>query len=188
MDSKRIGDSRIHPIAEQIEKRCPSRTVCIGPKKYNQLYSRFRNLNTLLAWAHCACIRGLSETCSAKRVLVDRFATTGQLERFVAKECPGIRLEQKVRGEADPAVAAASILARSVFLRELKRLSRSCGQDLPKGAGNPVLESAVQFAGAFGIDGLGNVAKMHFKTAEVVKDRFEKGKNGFSERGEANGR
>ena len=61
-DSKRIGsDARIRALAESIRKTTGGLidTVLIGPEKYNELYEKFGNLNTLLAWGHARVIENL---------------------------------------------------------------------------------------------------------------------------------
>src|SRR4051812_18032049 len=54
-DSKRIGsDARIRTLAESIRKESLGLVdmVLIGPAKYNELYQKFGNLNSLLGWGH----------------------------------------------------------------------------------------------------------------------------------------
>src|SRR3954464_13466155 len=54
-DSKRIGsDARIRALADVIRKTQGALTevIVIGPEKYNVLYEKFGNLNSLLGWGH----------------------------------------------------------------------------------------------------------------------------------------
>jgi ribonuclease HIII len=76
-------------------------------------------------------------------------------------------LESRVRGEADIAVAAASVLARAEFLWRLKKLGEEFGIELPKGA-TTVIETGKRFVAKYGVDSLGAVAKLHFRTTEQV--------------------
>ena len=62
-------------------------------------------------------------------------------------------------------MAAASIIARAVYVREMKRLSDEFGETLAKGASGQVLAQAKKIFGEKGVDGLKGFAKMHFKTA-----------------------
>ena len=71
-------------------------------------------------------------------------------------------------GEADLAVAAASILARAEFIRSLKELEHEFGQAFPPGAGTPVLKAGRDFVKSFGRDQLASVAKLHFKTIDSL--------------------
>jgi ribonuclease HIII len=81
-----------------------------------------------------------------------------------------IELEQRPRAEADPAVAAASIIARAEFVRRLEMLSEEAGEKLPKGAGSVVDQVARRIYQQKGIDGLTKIAKTHFATtAKIMK-------------------
>ena len=69
------------------------------------------------------------------------------------------------------AVAAASLVARKVFLEGLVRLSDEAGLDLPKGAGTPALDAARELQRTWGdraLERFEAVAKVHFRTT----DRF----------------
>jgi ribonuclease HIII len=72
------------------------------------------------------------------------------------------------RAEEDPAVAAASILARAEFLTRLHFLSKDVGAELPKGASSLVEAAAVKLVRAKGPGILEKVAKTHFKTTSRV--------------------
>jgi len=79
-----------------------------------------------------------------------------------------LQLVQMHRAERDPAVAAASILARAEFLRRLDALSRDAGVKLPKGASPAVEATARALVASRGRDVLRDVAKVHFKTTQRV--------------------
>ena len=75
------------------------------------------------------------------------------------------------RAERDPAVAAASILARAEFLRRLDQLGREAGVRLPKGASSQVEAVARALVQQRGADVLKAVAKTHFKTTRSERCR-----------------
>jgi ribonuclease HIII len=79
-----------------------------------------------------------------------------------------IKLIQKPRAEEEIAVAAASIIARSEFLRRLHDLGTKYGVTLPKGASAAVIAAGKAFVQRHGADTLGHVAKLHFRTTESV--------------------
>ncbi len=171
-DSKETGDREAMTIADQIEKAWPGRSevVSIGPEKYNELHTQFGgNLNRLLAWAHATAIAAVVSRTPCRRAVVDKFADDSLVRSAVAKKGLEIVLEQRPRAESHPAVAAASILARARFLRDLKRLGETFGTPLHKGAGSPVDAIARQIYRQHGLAGLAKVAKMHFKTTEKAK-------------------
>ena len=48
--------------------------VSIGPKKYNELYAKVKNVNRLLAWAHARCIENLlAKVPDCPRAVADQF-------------------------------------------------------------------------------------------------------------------
>src|SRR5580765_7734290 len=62
VDSKRIGsDARIHALAKEVRRIAREGTdvVAIGPARYNELYKKFGNLNSLLGWGHARVIENL---------------------------------------------------------------------------------------------------------------------------------
>ena len=162
-DSKQIADGRILELAEWIKGEFPHAVVTIGPEKYNELYQKIRNLNRLLAWGHCRVIENLAESQEIALVVSDKFGKTDYIEKALMEKGKSIPLQQQVRAEAIPQVAAASILARAQFVRYMQRLSSEYKMTLPKGAGAPVDDAAREFAKKFGKEGLQKVAKVHFR-------------------------
>jgi ribonuclease HIII len=79
-----------------------------------------------------------------------------------------IRLVQRTKAEVDLAVAAASVLARAEFLQRLQRLSDETRTTLPKGASPAVEIAAKMLVKKYGVERLGTVAKLHFKTTKQV--------------------
>lgn len=167
-DSKRLTDKQSLALSAAIRRSCPHAVVAIGPAKYNELYTKFANLNRLLAWGHARAIENVLEQQPANLVISDQFADPAGLRRQLFERGRSIQLESRVRAEADVAVAAASILARAEFLRRLERLGAEYGITLPKGASPQVVVAARRFVERHGRQELGNVAKLHFKTTQAV--------------------
>jgi ribonuclease HIII len=167
-DSKKISDGRILEMAPDIKMICPHSIVAIGPKKYNELYAKIRNLNRLLAWGHARALENLLETVSCERAIADQFGDERFIQQALQEKGRKIVLEQRTRAESDLAVAAASILARAEFLIRLKRLSDEVGMTLPKGASPAVELAARMVIKKHGRERLDSVAKLHFKTTQAV--------------------
>ncbi|QJE96771.1 ribonuclease HIII [Luteolibacter luteus] len=172
MDSKRIASSkRIRDLAAKI-REVPGiaiSVVAIGPERYNEMFSSFGNLNRLLAWGHARVIANLAEQRpSCPRALSDQFARPDVLARALKAQKVEIQLDQRTKGESDIAVAAASILARERFVDWMDKTSTAGGIILPLGASAAVIDAARQFTAKHGIDALGKVAKLHFKTTTAV--------------------
>lgn len=171
-DSKLVSTSaRIRSLADGIRKAPGIRfhLVSIGPERYNQLYSEFKNLNRFLAWGHATVIEGLAaKVPDCPMALSDQFANPFVLRRALAAKKLSIRLEQRVRAESDVAVAAASILARERFVNWMDAAGDAAGMKLPLGASVQVVTAARQLVALHGEEMLAKVAKMHFKTTQNV--------------------
>lgn len=172
MDSKRVSSrDRIVNLSGIIRRTQGVKVsvILVGPKRYNELYERFANLNELLAWGHAKVIKELSELVpGCPRALSDQFANPRVLERALARQEVNVKLEQRTKGESDVAVAAASILAREAFVRWIENASETWGLALPLGAGAPVLASGREFIALHGRERLAEIAKFHFKTTNQL--------------------
>ena len=168
-DSKTLTDTRIKKLKPLITSLCTYEVVIISPIKYNALYEKFQNLNTLLAWGHATAIEAVIQKTGNYPVLVDKFASESVLESAVRKKGLGIELTQKTKAESDIAVASASILARAAFVESLEQLGKEMGITLPKGASKAVDEAARKIAHTQGKEALIKCAKMHFKTADPFR-------------------
>ncbi len=176
-DSKRISsDARIHALAESIRKIAGGlyEVVLIGPEKYNELYVKFKNLNALLGWGHARVIENLlAKKPDCPRALSDKFADARVIEKALLQHGQSIKMEQRTKAESDPAVAAASILAREGFVNWLEKRGRSLGFRLGRGVSATVKKTAAEIVAANGAAALRQIAKVHFRTAhEVAPDQF----------------
>jgi ribonuclease HIII len=176
-DSKRIGsDARIHALADTIRttQGAVHDVIVIGPERYNDLYQKFGNLNSLLGWGHARVIENLlGKRSDCPRALSDKFADARVIERSLLKLGRGIKLEQRTKAESDLAVAAASILARESFIDWLDKRGKALGVKLGRGVSASIKEVARQLVAQHGPEALRQVAKIHFRTAhEVAPEHF----------------
>jgi ribonuclease HIII len=176
-DSKRIGsDARIRSLADSIRKDSVGLfdLVLIGPAKYNELYKKFGNLNSLLGWGHARVIENLlAKKPECPRALSDQFADARVIEQSLLRHGRKIDIQQRTKAESDVAVAAASILAREAFIGWLERRGKELGKRLKRGVSEDVKETARELVKTKGAEILPEVAKVHFRTAhEVAPDAF----------------
>ena len=148
--------------------------VSIGPERYNQLYAKFGNLNSLLGWGHARVIENLlAKKPNCPRALSDKFADVRVIENALLAKGRAIKLDQKTRAESDVAVAAASILAREAFIDWLDKRGRAMGVKLGRGVSDSVKSVARQLVEKNGAEILAGVAKTHFRTAhEIAPEDF----------------
>lgn len=174
-DSKAVGSDAAILALEKKIRGTPGvviKTVCGGMRRYNELYVKFgSNLNKLLAWMHAA---GLDEALKSWEAagnprptwgLLDQFSTAPLVQRELKKRGQDFDLQMRTKAESDPVVAAASIIARARYVRELRALSEKCGVTLPKGSGGNARDMAKKLVAQYGDDALADYAKLHFRTA-----------------------
>ena len=171
-DSKRIGsDARIHALGQTIRETAVGlvETVLIGPAKYNELYEKFGNLNSLLGWGHARVIENLlAKKPNCPRALSDQFADARVVEQSLLRHGRRIEIEQRTKAESDIAVAAASILAREGFIDWPDRHGKTFGSRLQRGASASVKETGKKLVEMKGPQILREVAKVHFRTAHEI--------------------
>jgi len=173
-DSKRLSDKRVRELASMIKKGYPHSIVAIGPERYNSLYSKLKNLNRLLAWAHARAIENILEDVPCDRAITDQFGDKLYVTDALMTKGKTIELIQKTKAEEDPAVAAASILARAEFLSRLFFLSKEVGMDLPKGSSPRSEEVGLELVKRQGLDILDRVSKKHFKLTDRILKELDK--------------
>ncbi|MDZ8119768.1 ribonuclease HIII [Pontiella agarivorans] len=171
-DSKKISSDNVAlNLARDIRKLLGDRCamITIGPRSYNRMYSKIRNVNKMLAWGHARAIENLLEKVpDCPRALSDKFGPTHQIERALMEKGQKIQLDQRTKAESDPAVAAASILARAGFIYALKQMGKAHHFEAPKGASEKVRREAEKLVADKGPGILLDVAKCHFQTTDKV--------------------
>ncbi len=165
-DSKQVSSDRvILQLADKIRSTgCVVEVMSVSMAKYNELYAKFHNnMNTLLGWMHC---------CSLKNALAKRPVPWGMLDQFSKQPIvqtmlkdPMFELRMQTKAESDPVVAAASIIARAEYVRQMQTLSKLADMPLMKGASKMVTEQAIELKQRLGADEMKNFVKLHFKTA-----------------------
>jgi len=171
-DSKSISsDKKALALGQEIRKLLGKRcdVIKIGPAAYNRLYAKMRSVNRILAWGHAQVLENiLPNVQNCTFAISDQFGTKESVERALKQKGRGIKLVQRHKAESDMAVAAASILARERFLRELDAASKATGVTLRKGASQQVQQAAVELVEKHGPTALLNHAKCHFRTTDQV--------------------
>uniref|UniRef100_UPI00404A1AAB ribonuclease HIII n=2 Tax=Cephaloticoccus sp. TaxID=1985742 RepID=UPI00404A1AAB len=172
-DSKKMAESKIIELDRLIRttKGAVVKTCLCSMPKYNELMARPRaNLNGLLAWQHATALTQALAEKSVPWGLLDQFSEQTLVQREMKKKgVKDFELRMRTKAEEDPVVAAASVVARAEYVRQMHSLSKAYGDKLQKGAGPLVKEQANEIIRKFGVRALGDFAKLHFRTAyEVV--------------------
>jgi ribonuclease HIII len=179
-DSKKISSDRVAlQLASEIRKKLDGKfaIVTIGPEAYNRMYAEIGNVNRLLAWGHARAIENLLEKVpDCPRALSDKFGPANRIERALMEKGKKIKMDQRTKAESDPAVAAASILARAGFLNALRKMEKDFSiETVPKGCSAKVKEIAKELVAHKGPGILLKTCKCHFRTTDEVLEA-----NGYS--------
>jgi ribonuclease HIII len=169
-DSKELSDSQIRQFAAEIKKMNDIifDVVLISPEKYNQLYEKMGNLNTLMGWAHSRVIENLLFKCSAGEVISDKFGNEKIILDALQQRGRSINLTQVTKAERFTAVAAASILAREFVVKWFKIQSKKYKVEIPKGSSSEVEVAAKHLLEKYGKEIIKKLVKIHFKTSNKV--------------------
>ena len=165
-DSKTITDGAILKMAKSIAstKGVVIKTAFTRMEKYNELYLKFgENLNKLLAWLHGKALNDALKLRKPKWGLLDQFSKQPLVQKYV--EDMDFDLQMRTKAEEDPVVAAASIIARATWLKQMEKLEELAGCKIPKGSGSQAKQVATELYNKGGGSSMPQFCKMHFKTA-----------------------
>ncbi len=177
-DSKKISDHRIRDIYQEIKDYQYYYVSIVKPEEYNKQIEELKNVSILLAKQHSKVIEmGLKDLAEkdveCKEVVIDQFSS--KKSRVIDELGPlgkKVKFVQFHKGESDIAVACASVIARAIFLKELDRMKEEYYFTFPKGASN-VIEAGREFVKKNGVEELGKVAKISFKTTKkIIQNSF----------------
>ena len=167
-DSKLISDKRILEIDTQLRDHYPHAVITVHPPSYNKIYADIRNLNKLLAEGHANAIKTILEEETADIVISDKFGKAELVNKALLDKDVTVPLMQLTKGERIIQVAAASIIARAVFIKAMDILSEKYGLEIPKGAAPKVDQMGREIVKRFGVEVLTELAKIHFKNYQRI--------------------
>lgn len=175
-DSKLLMDDIIIDLALKLRTMITYSILVLPPEKFNALHKTENdNLNFIKACLHNNAINSILkkiENVKYDAIIIDEFTPVEKYYHYLRKVpvvTQGVKLIP--RGEkVHVAVAAASILARAAFLKEMKELSKLVNVDLLKGASSSVDRQAVSIIKSYGYPILDKVAKKKYANTQKVVD------------------
>ncbi|HET7628255.1 MAG TPA: ribonuclease HIII [Bacillales bacterium] len=173
-DSKQLSDLQIDALAETIKPLITYKQLTLANRKYNELFEGGMNQGKMKAMLHNHAIRHVihqlkEEGTPYDGILIDQFAKPGVYYNYLKGQPEIINDRVWFQTKAEGlhlSVAAASIIARQAFVKEMDALSEKVGMGLPKGAGAQVDAAAAQLIREQGKDVLRDVAKLHFANTQ----------------------
>ncbi|UOQ46198.1 ribonuclease HIII [Halobacillus salinarum] len=175
-DSKHLKDPQIKELAKQlVELDIPYSLLRLSNNKYNQWQTKGFSQGKMKTLLHYQAINKLLEKIAPEipaGMLVDQFADPAIYQKHLKSE--GLKLQENVyfmtKAESfSTAVAAASIIARSSFVKAIAQLEMDLGLDIPKGASAKVDQAASEVIKHYGEEKLLEIAKVHFANTQKAK-------------------
>ena len=171
-DSKKMTDEYILSIGEELGKKFFISKLTLPNEKYNEMYAKGENLNSLKAKMHNRALLNMYKKFpDTKHIFVDQFVSPETYFAYLndANEMQVRNITFRTKGESYyPSVALASVMARYSFLQEMKKLEIKYGTTIPLGASTKVNEFAKKFIEKFGLDEFNKICKKNFANYREV--------------------
>lgn len=166
-DSKKMSDKKIREIGPALIKEFEYSKLTLPNSKYNEMYQKEENLNSLKAKMHNRALYNLHKKYEdVIAIYVDQFVGEETYYKYLNdKNEPVVKgISFKTKGEQRfPSVAAASVIARYAFLLEKDRLEEKYGMEFPCGAGPKVDKTKKVLLEKVGQEEYDNLVKKNFK-------------------------
>ncbi len=180
-DSKLLSSYKIEEIAPKIMNEITYSAILLDNMKFNFMTKVYKyNMNKIKALMHnnaiCNVIKKIAEEKKEyDEIVVDAFTTQDKYFAYLKEQknviCDKVILVEK--GESKYiSIAAASIIARYLFLMHMNKLSQEVGFDIPLGAGKKVDKAIERVINEFTEVYLEKIAKTNFKNLEKVKKKM----------------
>lgn len=177
-DSKALSSYKIEEIAPKIMNEITYSAILLDNMKFNFMTKVYKyNMNKIKALMHNNAISNVikklkDENQEYDEIVVDAFTTQEKYFSYL-KEQKNVISDKIVlveKGESKYiSIAAASIIARYLFLMHMNKLSQEVGFDIPLGAGKKVDKAIERLINEFSEVYLEKIAKTNFKNLEKVK-------------------
>lgn len=175
-DSKKMTDEKILRCAPYIIKKIPYETLILSNADYNKYHSLGYNMNKIKAIMHNKVLFKLkSKGYDYDRIIVDQFALPNLYYGYIkeaTEKVDDITFITKAESK-NLSVAAASVLSRYVFLKEVERMCKDYNIDIPKGAGDKVDTVGKEIVKKYGKEFLDKNCKISFKNTEKILNKIE---------------
>lgn len=174
-DSKKLTDLKIMNVVPEIIKRIPYETIIYTNEEYNN-HPEY-NMNKIKAILHNKALLGLmkKDNYNYDKVVVDQFCYPKNYFGYL-KESSNVfrRIDFTTKAEDKClSVACGSLISRYVFIKEMDKISKTLGKEVPKGAGVQVDAFGREIVKKHGKEILKKIAKLNFKnTDKILKEEI----------------
>lgn len=175
-DSKMLTDDVMRKMAPDLMATLTHSVLVLKNEKYNDIQSRGWSQGKIKALMHNQALKHVLKEMDTEKpafILIDQFAERGIYYNHIKSEKEIIRENVLFSTKAEQlhvSVAAASIIARYAFLKEMDRLTEIAKTTIPKGASAKVDEIAAKIYLKHGEEFLKSITKWHFaNTGKAIK-------------------
>lgn len=171
-DSKMLTDDSMRKMAPDLMATLTHSVLVLKNEKYNDIQGRGWSQGKIKALLHNQAIKHVLNKIAPEKpayILIDQFAERGIYYNHIKNEKEIIRENVLFSTKAEQlhvSVAAASIIARYAFLKEMDHLSEIANTTIPKGASSKVDEIAAKIYLKYGADFLKSMTKWHFANTQ----------------------
>ncbi|MDW4488773.1 ribonuclease HIII [Staphylococcus saprophyticus] len=178
-DSKKLTDTKIVELAEQLVTFIPHSLLVMNNEKYNEKQKAGWSQVKMKAVLHNEAIKNVTQkidTTELDYIVIDQFAEASVYKRYALSDLPfSNKTKFETKGESKSiAIAAASIISRYAFVKHMDRLTQSVKTDIPKGASNKVDLTAAKIIERKGIAYLDSISKKHFANRKKAENLVQK--------------
>ena len=173
-DSKMLTDDIMRKMAPDLMATLTHSVLVLKNEKYNDIQSRGWSQGKIKALMHNQALKHVLKKMDLEKpayILIDQFAERGIYYNHIKTEKEIIRENVLFSTKAEQlhvSVAAASIIARYAFLKEMDRLSDVAYTTIPKGASAKVDEIAAKIYLKYGEEFLKSITKWHFANTQKM--------------------
>ncbi|QUG42292.1 ribonuclease HIII [Psychrobacillus sp. INOP01] len=175
-DSKMLTDDVMRKMAPDLMATLTHSVLVLKNEKYNDIQSRGWSQGKIKALMHNQALNHVLKKMGTEKpafILIDQFAERSIYYNHIKAEKEIIRENVLFSTKAEQlhvSVAAASIIARYAFLKEMDRLTALANTTIPKGASAKVDEIAAKIYLKYGEEFLKSITKWHFaNTQKAIK-------------------
>ena len=181
-DSKMLTDELMRRIAPDLMKTLTHSVLVLKNEKYNEIQGRGWSQGKIKAMMHNQALKHVLKKMEPEKpayILIDQFAERSIYYNHIKMEKEIIRENVLFSTKAEQlhvSVAAASIIARYAFLKEMDRLTEIAKTAIPKGASAKVDEIAAKIYLKHGEEFLKSITKWHFANTQKAMKLVQKRK------------
>lgn len=173
-DSKKLTDTKIVELAEQLVTFIPHSLLTLHNEKYNIQQAKGWTQVKMKAVLHNEAIKNVLEKIDSSQldyIVIDQFAKREVYSHYALSDIPlPKKTKFETKGESKSlAIAVASIISRYAFVTYMDQISKSINMTIPKGAGAKVDVIAAKIIKKYGLSHLDTISKKHFKNREKAQ-------------------